>query len=108
MKRDHFSVAEKIALSKQSLIAPLAAAGMDSYMRAYPFVVKLHFLRELEDFHSILGDDSFLEKSFDLDHQAFSKLVDNWDNRLRFTQSSLWAREPLLAFRRLVFGACCC
>uniref|UniRef100_A0A0R0I0C7 Serine/threonine-protein kinase ATR n=1 Tax=Glycine max TaxID=3847 RepID=A0A0R0I0C7_SOYBN len=104
MKRDHFSVAEKIALSKQSLIAPLAAAGMDSYMRAYPFVVKLHFLRELEDFHSILGDDSFLEKSFDLDHQAFSKLVDNWDNRLRFTQSSLWAREPLLAFRRLVFG----
>ncbi|TKY50720.1 Serine/threonine-protein kinase ATR [Spatholobus suberectus] len=105
MKRDHFSVAEKIALSKQSLIAPLAAAGMDSYMRAYPFVVKLHFLRELEDFHSLLGDDSFLEKSFHLDDQAFSKLVDNWDNRLRFTQSSLWAREPLLAFRRLVFGA---
>nr|KYP69208.1 Serine/threonine-protein kinase ATR [Cajanus cajan] len=105
MKRDHFSVAEKVALSKQSLIAPLAAAGMDSYMRAYPFVVKLHFLRELEDFHSVLGDDSFLEKSFHLDDQAFSKLVDNWDNRLRFTQSSLWAREPLLAFRRLVFGA---
>ncbi|KAK7390797.1 hypothetical protein VNO78_18880 [Psophocarpus tetragonolobus] len=105
MKRDHFAVAEKIALSKQSLIAPLAAAGMDSYMRAYPFVVKLHFLRELEDFHSLLGDDSFLEKSFDLYDQAFSKLVDNWDNRLRFTQSSIWAREPLLAFRRLVFGA---
>ncbi|KAL2323977.1 hypothetical protein Fmac_023035 [Flemingia macrophylla] len=105
MKRDHFSVAEKIALSKQSLIAPLAAAGMDSYMRAYPFVVKLHFLRELEDFHSVLGDDSFLEKSFHLDDRAFSKLVDNWDNRLRFTQSTLWAREPLLAFRRLVFGS---
>ncbi|CAJ1977648.1 unnamed protein product [Sphenostylis stenocarpa] len=105
MKRDHFSVAEKIALSKQSLIAPLAAAGMDSYMRAYPFVVKLHFLRELEDFHSLLGNESFLEKSFHLDDQAFSKLLDNWDNRLRFTQSSLWAREPLLAFRRLVFGA---
>ncbi|XP_061337449.1 serine/threonine-protein kinase ATR [Gastrolobium bilobum] len=105
MKRDHFSVAEKIALSKQSLIAPLAAAGMDSYMRAYPFVVKLHFLRELEDFHSLLGNDSFLEKSFHLGDLAFSKLVDNWENRLRFTQSSLWAREPLLAFRRLVFGA---
>ncbi|KAK7280606.1 hypothetical protein RJT34_25671 [Clitoria ternatea] len=104
MKRDHFSVAEKLALSKQSLIAPLAAAGMDSYMRAYPFVVKLHFLRELENFHSLLGDDSFLDKSFHLDDLAFSKLVDNWDNRLKLTQSSLWAREPLLAFRRLVFG----
>ncbi|XP_057427688.1 serine/threonine-protein kinase ATR isoform X2 [Lotus japonicus] len=105
MKKDHFSVAEKIALSKQSLIAPLAAAGMDSYMRAYPFAVKLHFLRELEDFHSLLGDDSFLDKSFYLDDPAFSKLVENWDNRLRITQSSLWAREPLLALRRLVFGA---
>ncbi|CAK8574214.1 unnamed protein product [Lathyrus sativus] len=105
MKRDHFSVAEKIALTKQSLIASLAAAGMDSYTRAYPFVVKLHFLRELEDFHSLLGDDSFLEKSFHLDDPAFSKLVDNWENRLRITQSSLWAREPLLAFRRLIFGA---
>jgi serine/threonine-protein kinase ATR len=105
MKRDHFSVDEKIALTKMSLIASLAAAGMDSYTRAYPFVVKLHFLRELEDFHTLLGDESFLEKSFHLDDPAFSKLVDNWESRLRITQSSIWAREPLLAFRRLIFGA---
>ncbi|PNX86835.1 serine/threonine-protein kinase ATR-like protein, partial [Trifolium pratense] len=39
------------------------------------------------------------------DDPAFSKLVDNWENRLRITQSSIWAREPLLAFRRLIFGA---
>ncbi|KAJ7967115.1 serine/threonine-protein kinase ATR [Quillaja saponaria] len=105
MKKDQFSVAEKIALSKQALIAPLAAAGMDSYMRAYPIVVKLHLLRELEDFHSLLIDDSFLEKPFHLSDLAFSKVMENWDNRLRFTQPSLWAREPLLAFRRLVFSA---
>ncbi|XP_054777127.1 serine/threonine-protein kinase ATR [Prosopis cineraria] len=105
MKKDHFLVAEKLALSKHSLIAPLAAAGMDSYMRAYPFVVKLHLLRELEDFHSLLGGSSFLEKSFHLGDLDFSKMMDNWENRLRFTQPSLWAREPLLAFRRLVFGA---
>ncbi|AES62926.2 Serine/Threonine-kinase ATR-like protein [Medicago truncatula] len=105
MKRDHYSVAERIYLTKQSLTASIAAAGMDSYTRAYPFVVKLHFLRELEDFHSLLGDDSFLKKSFHLDDPAFSKLVDNWENRLRITQSSLWAREPLLAFRRMIFGS---
>ncbi|KAG8655799.1 hypothetical protein MANES_04G069900v8 [Manihot esculenta] len=105
MKRDQFSVAEKIAMSKQALIAPLAAAGMDSYMRAYPFIVKLHLLRELEDFHTFLGDDSFLEKKFHLGNMEFAKLMDNWENRLRFTQPSIWAREPLLAFRRLVFGA---
>ncbi|CAL5378051.1 unnamed protein product [Camellia sinensis] len=105
MKKDQFSVAERIALSKQALIAPLAAAGMDSYIRAYPFVVKLHMLRELEDFHTLLVGESFLEKSFHPGESGFSKVVDNWENRLRFTQPSLWTREPLLAFRRLVFGA---
>lgn len=105
MKKDQFSVAERIALSKQALIAPLAAAGMDSYMRAYPYIVKLHLLRELEDFHTLLVDDSFLDRKFHLADPRFSKLIENWENRLRFTQSSLWAREPLLAFRRLVFGA---
>ncbi|CAH2061656.1 unnamed protein product [Thlaspi arvense] len=105
MKKDQYSVAERIAISKQALIAPLAAAGMDSYTRAYPFVVKLHLLRELEDFQALLNGDSYLEKSFSTTDPVFSKVVDNWENRLRFTQSSLWTREPLLAFRRLVFGA---
>ncbi|KAJ0746764.1 putative non-specific serine/threonine protein kinase [Helianthus annuus] len=102
--KDQFSVGEKIALSKQALIAPLAAAGMDSYTRAYPYVVKLHVLQELEDFHSILNGESFLEKSC-VGQPDFFKVTENWDNRLRFTQPSLWTREPLLAFRRLVFGA---
>ncbi|PQQ14473.1 serine/threonine-protein kinase ATR isoform X1 [Prunus yedoensis var. nudiflora] len=105
MKKDQFSVDERIALSKQALIAPLAAAGMDSYVRAYPFVVKLHLLRELEDFHTLLADDSFLEKSFQLGDHGFSQVMENWENRLRFTQPSIWAREPLLAFRRLVFAS---
>ncbi|CAN7059710.1 unnamed protein product [Brassica rapa subsp. trilocularis] len=105
MKKDQYSIAERIAISKQALIAPLAAAGMDSYTRAYPFVVKLHLLRELEDFQALLNGESYLEKSFSTSDPVFSKVVDNWENRLRFTQSSLWTREPLLAFRRLVFGA---
>ncbi|XP_050231488.1 serine/threonine-protein kinase ATR isoform X2 [Mercurialis annua] len=105
MKKDQFSVAERVALSKQALIAPLAAAGMDSYTRAYPYIVKLHLLKELEDFHTFLGDGSFLDKKFHLGDLELTKLMDNWENRLRFTQPSLWAREPLLAFRRLVFGA---
>lgn len=105
MKKDQFLVAERIAQSKMALLVPLAAAGMDSYMRAYPFVVKLHMLCELEDFHALLGDKSFLEKRFKSDDPRFSKVIKDWDNRLRFTQPSLWAREPLLAFRRLIFSA---
>lgn len=105
MKKDQFSVSEKIALSKQALIAPLAAAGMDSYIRAYPFVVKLHLLKELEDFHNLLTDESFLEKKFHLTDSQFSRVIESWESRLKFTQPSLWTREPLLAFRRLVFSA---
>uniref|UniRef100_A0A0D9WU94 Serine/threonine-protein kinase ATR n=1 Tax=Leersia perrieri TaxID=77586 RepID=A0A0D9WU94_9ORYZ len=104
MKKDQFMVAEKIAQSKQALLVPLAAAGMDSYMRAYPYIVKLHMLRELEDFNSLLGDESFLEKSFGADDHKFLKLTKDWENRLRCTQPSLWAREPLLAFRRMVYN----
>ncbi|KAK9109353.1 hypothetical protein Sjap_017413 [Stephania japonica] len=105
MKKDKFSVLEKLAHSRQSLLAPLAAAGMDSYTRAYPFAVKLHMLRELEDFHNLFVDDSFLERTIHPDDTRFSEVVKDWDNRLKFTQTSLWAREPLLSFRRLVFGA---
>ncbi|XP_057769186.1 serine/threonine-protein kinase ATR isoform X2 [Salvia miltiorrhiza] len=105
MEKDQFSVAEKIAKSKQALIAPLAAAGMDSYARAYPFVVKLHLLRELEDFNSLLKGESFLGRRFQLDEPEFLSALENWECRLKLTQPSLWAREPLLAFRRLVFSA---
>lgn len=104
MEKDQFSVAEIIAKSKQALIAPLAAAGMDSYARAYPFVVKLHLLQELEDFNSLLKGESFLERRFQLDEPEFSSALENWECRLKLTQPSLWAREPLLALRRLVFS----
>lgn len=105
MEKDKFSVDEKIAMSKQALIAPLAAAGMDSYARAYPFVVKLHLLRELEDFNNLLKGESFLGRRFHLDEPEFLSALENWESRLKLTQPSLWAREPLLAFRRLVFSA---
>ncbi|KAI3887638.1 hypothetical protein MKW92_052728 [Papaver armeniacum] len=76
LKKYRFSVAEKIALSEQALLAPLAAAaGMDSYIRAYPFVVKLHMLSELEDFHRLLVSDPFLEKSFHLNDRRSKKVL---------------------------------
>ena len=104
MNKDQFLVAEQIFQSKQALLVPLAAAGMDSYMRAYPYVVKLHMLRELEDFNSLLGDKSFIDKSFSADDPKFLKLAKDWENRLKCTQPSLWTREPLLALRRMVFS----
>ncbi|KAG6526427.1 serine/threonine-protein kinase ATR-like [Zingiber officinale] len=105
MNKDQFTVAERIAQSKQALLVPLAAAGMDSYVHAYPYIVKLHMLSELEDYSALLGQGSFLETSFTLDDPKFLKMTKDWENCLRFTEPSLWAREPLLALRRLVFSA---
>ena len=34
--------------ARQDIMGPLAAASMESYQRAYPFLTKLHMLRELE------------------------------------------------------------
>ncbi|KAJ4806265.1 Serine/threonine-protein kinase ATR [Rhynchospora pubera] len=106
IKKDQFLVEKQIELLKQALLVPLAAAGMDSYMRAYPYIVKLHMLCELKDFNTLLGEAeaSFLEGTFTLNDPKFVKVVEDWENRLRITQPSLWAREPLLAFRRLVYG----
>ncbi|KAI3960459.1 hypothetical protein MKW98_002958, partial [Papaver atlanticum] len=100
-KKYQFSVAEKIALSKQALLAPLAAvvvtaaAGLDSYTRPYPFVVKLHMLSELEDFHRLLVNDPFLEKSFLLDDRRFKKVIQDWENRMHRSWRSTF---PVLCY----------
>ncbi|CAH2080210.1 unnamed protein product [Thlaspi arvense] len=60
MKKSQYSVAVRLAMSKQAPIAPLACAGMDSYARAYPFAVKLHLLREVEEFQALLVGCSYL------------------------------------------------
>eukprot|EP01018_Ginkgo_biloba_P009013 Gb_37326 [translate_table: standard] len=105
-KKDQYMFAEKVAHSRQSLLAPLAAAGMESYTRAYPFIVKLHMLRELEDFYAITVENPMLDdKDASYSDQRFWKMINEWNDRLRFTQPSLWAREPILALRRLVFSA---
>ncbi|KAL2643558.1 hypothetical protein R1flu_011145 [Riccia fluitans] len=101
-KGDRELFTEQIMMSRQSLLAPLAAASMESYTRAYPLIVKLHMLQELEDFSS-LADTKAAADSNHL--KVIMELVGDWENRLRITQPSLWAREPILALRRLLFGA---
>ncbi|KAG6548304.1 hypothetical protein Mapa_010357 [Marchantia paleacea] len=92
---------EQIMISRQTLLAPLAAASMESYTRAYPLIVKLHMLQELEDFSSLAA----VRRATDSSHiNVIMELVGDWENRLRITQPSLWTREPILALRRLLFS----
>ncbi|XP_057837480.1 serine/threonine-protein kinase ATR isoform X2 [Cryptomeria japonica] len=105
-QNDHYMFAENVGHSRQALLAPLAAAGMESYTRAYPFVVKLHMLRELEDFHALITKNPILNKQECVySDPKVLKMIKDWDDRLKFTQPSLRAREPILALRRIVFSA---
>ncbi|CAM6089350.1 unnamed protein product [Calypogeia fissa] len=104
-KKDLDLFTEQIMHSRQALLAPLAAASMESYTRAYPLIVKLHMLQELEDFSSLAiaalkeGPDSSQLRV------SMTDLVEHWETRLKITQPSLWTREPILALRRLILGA---
>jgi hypothetical protein len=38
-----------MAAARQEIMAPLSAASMESYSRAYPHLTRLHMLQELAD-----------------------------------------------------------
>lgn len=87
---------------------------MESYTRAYPLLVKLHMLRELEDCNPVLATAEVSKQSAAgpstspgvLQESALAAgmrdATQDWDDRLKITQPSLWAREPILALRRWV------
>ena len=89
--------------ARLSILGPLAEAGIESYQRAYPFLVRLQMLTELQQIGEIIiqhGTDSACLE----DGRAIAKtLIQDWDIRLHVTQPSLLGREPLLALRRVLF-----
>lgn len=108
-KRDCDGFCEYTNQARRALLAPLAAASMESYSRAYPLIVKLHMLHELENFQDLDVGYSQLPggteaPTHNLDNRT-RQMVDCWEDRLRITQPSLWTREPILALRRLIFSS---
>jgi serine/threonine-protein kinase ATR len=82
--------------ARASLVDPLASATMDSYISAYPIVINLHILTEIESVFEILS-----KKENFSDH--LSSLIENFSQRFIFTQNSLKAREPILQVRKTLF-----
>jgi serine/threonine-protein kinase ATR len=94
-KKDQDLLAEELLHSRQTLLAPLAAASMESYNRAYPYIVKLHMLRELEDFSTVTAAVDSSDGSCkpngggpeqDLPTVSMVKFVGDLDSRLKITQ----------------------
>ena len=89
--------AAALAAARQEVMMALSAAAMESYMRAYPCLLRLHCLRELERASSLVGMRSTAARS-----DAVAAW--GWDARLAATQPSMAHREPLLALRRSLFA----
>lgn len=90
------SLATSIEEARSEVMSSLAAASEESYSRAYPFVLKLHALREIEQ-----GVVTALrERDPAKRHEA---LFQPWASRLRMVHPSLnESREPILALRRSI------
>ncbi|GBG70226.1 hypothetical protein CBR_g6357 [Chara braunii] len=108
-RRDRGAFTSHLTHARQGLLPPLAAASMESYVRAYPLIVKLHMLREVEDGFMSLTAEEGHESSAKEGGKEVEAVVDverwlqDWENRLKITQPSLWTREPILALRRLIY-----
>ena len=86
----------------QCVMGPLAAASIESYQRAYPHMIRLHMINEIErSFRVIFPSAQMTEGSRRVE---MAKLCDEWNMRLELTQPSMGEREPLLALRRSLFA----
>jgi hypothetical protein len=101
--RNDIEFNRNIRRARLSVLGPLAAAGMESYQRAYPFLVRLQMLSELQNLGLILIQSGGDHSSLDSSCSRAKKLITDWDLRIQVTQPSLLGREPLLALRRVLF-----
>ena len=92
------------------VLKPLAAASMESYQRAYPHMIRLHMVTEIQrSFRVIFPTGSVgAADTQGMGEQQRLKEIEilrrDWDMRLELTQPSMGEREPLLALRRSLFA----
>ena len=80
--REQSKTNKVLAEARRAIMAPLSAASMESYTRAYPFLVKLHMLQEASDAAVLLQEASLAGT---LERQRRLR----WQERLKVTQASL-------------------
>ncbi|KAJ3103331.1 hypothetical protein HDU97_010236 [Phlyctochytrium planicorne] len=79
--------------TREELTTPLSAASMESYLRGYDIILKLHMLHEVERAFN-----------FSQSKEPVDDLLKAWDSRLKICVSSLKVREPILNLRRILLN----
>ena len=100
-----------------TVIESLSAASMESYKRAYPFIIDLHILRDLEYYFEIkntqiqnnLSTQQVVQTTTSsIPSNKFNLFKKNWRLRYDATQTSLKSREILLHVHQIVFKSLHC
>ncbi|XP_050687762.1 serine/threonine-protein kinase ATR-like isoform X2 [Eriocheir sinensis] len=129
--RDHPAYQACLRTLRVNHISVLSAASMEkwAYQRAYPNILRLHMLTELEEMVSGLlcfnlsATEALRSSNSRLVHASqqvqgrpeleghwhqrpldVGELVNLWDKRLRLIQTSHRCLEPILSFRRTLFA----
>ena len=106
-----------------NVVQSLSAASMESYKRAYPYIVQLHTLKEIEDYFNLLqsenneNNNKKMKKNIPRNHHNNSKIIitgiekqkrkmiDDWKKRIHILSPSLRIRDVLLHFHQIIcFG----
>jgi len=91
----------QLEAARHEIMGPLSAAAMESHLRAYPYVVRLHMLQEIEDAVQHLPGLQLKSGSLSIKPELIVQKL-HWRERLACMQISLSAQEPVLALRRQI------
>ena len=100
-KKDPESVSSAVRIARQAVMDGLSNVARESYSRAYPFLVRLHCLRELEDTKDFLCDKSIPDDLLGgVAADCVSRESWNWQRRLDLVAPS--SAGPVISTRLAV------
>lgn len=99
--RDNAAVDESLSKARSVLGAPITAAGVNGYRRAYEAALDLHVAHELATIYKVMIS---LPSSPSQKRETLNQLWQSLSGRLDSTLPTFRTREPVLSMRRTAIG----
>ena len=106
-KKNKTSFDEQLLETRRRAMSSLSAASMESYGRAYPQLVRLHILSEIESGYELVHLHPHSDSNISVRSERRSKMLKSWgwDERLNMMSPSARQRSMSLAVRRTLLSA---
>jgi hypothetical protein len=97
--KDFGGVAECFQIARLSVMSSLSSAARESYSKSYADIVRLHCIRELEDFSMFLCGEDRSDISLSLNELAESTTHEGWAWRIRLDLATPLASSAIMNTR---------